>query len=259
MGRTRTRAKKLSSAPTENTAKVSQQPSVPSLLAKAQSLIVQCDYALAERFIKRILEKEPKNAEAREMYVVVLLETGELEAAKLVRLFDANHTRSALLSKPSQVLESLIPPHEDAPPVPPSSAYLYLAQLSDEDPQAALQYYQKAVDLMTSQLKGKERAVAASNVEDDAEVRRNIVRALIAMVEIWMDPSYDLWCVILYSRRTSSLKNEIMSSVSIHQQRKHARIFYSSLYKQMQETQKPSNPSPPSGFLSNAQTTPSNA
>ena len=121
-------------------------------------------------------------------------------------MFGANHTKIGILSELSQILESLIPPHEDAPSIPPSSAYLYLAQLSDEDPQAALQYYQQAVDLMTSQLKGKERAVAASNVEDDAEVKRNIVRALIAMVEIWMDPSYDLWCVPFYSRRTTFLK-----------------------------------------------------
>lgn len=46
------------------------------------------------------------------------------------------------------------------------------------------------------QLKGKERASDPSGLtDDDEELRRNIVRALIGMVEIWMDPSYDLWCV----------------------------------------------------------------
>ncbi|KAI0091282.1 hypothetical protein BDY19DRAFT_934916 [Irpex rosettiformis] len=173
MGRTRTKAKKIKSAITENTSEPSQPPPVSSLLAKAQALVVQCDYPLAERFIKRVLEREPNNAEAREMHAVVLLETGELDTAK-------------------QIFETLIPPHLDAPSPPPSSAYLYLAQLSDEDPQVALQYYQTAVDLMTSQLKGKERAVGASGAENDVEVRRNIVRALIGMVEIWMDPSYNL-------------------------------------------------------------------
>lgn len=88
-----------------------------------------------------------------------------------------------------------MPPHPDAPSPPPSSAYLYLAQLSEDDPHAALRHYQSAVDLMTIQLKGKERATDAAGAgnDDDADVRRNIVRALVGMVEIWMDPSYELW------------------------------------------------------------------
>ena len=87
-----------------------------------------------------------------------------------------------------------MPPSPNAPSPPPASAFLYLAQLSDEDPQVALQYYQSAVDILTGQLKGKERAVDPSGInDDDAELRRSIVRALIGMVEIWMDPSYDLW------------------------------------------------------------------
>ncbi|THH01481.1 hypothetical protein EW026_g1251 [Hermanssonia centrifuga] len=108
------------------------------------------------------------------MLGVIQLEIGELEAAK-------------------QTFLTLIPPNPSAPSPPPPSAYLYLAQLSDDNPQEALQYYQSAVDIQMAQLKGKERAAGttASN-DDDAELRRNIVRALIGMVEIWMDPSYDL-------------------------------------------------------------------
>lgn len=61
----------------------------------------------------------------------------------------------------------------------------------------ALKHYQSAVDLMLAQLKGKDRAVNAGNSsEDEAELKQNIVRALIGMVEIWMDPSYDLWYVL---------------------------------------------------------------
>ena len=51
---------------------------------------------------------------------------------------------------------------------------------------------------MLAQLKGKDRAVAApaaSPADDETELKQNVVRALVAMVEIWMDPSYDLWCV----------------------------------------------------------------
>ena len=78
---------------------------------------------------------------------------------------------------------------------PPPSAHLYLAQLSD-DPHAALQHYQAAVDILNGQLKGKERATDPLGTDDDEkELRQSIVRALIGMVEIWMDPSYDLWYV----------------------------------------------------------------
>jgi hypothetical protein len=88
----------------------------------------------------------------------------------------------------------LVPPSPTAPNPPPPSAYLYLAQLSDDDPHSALSYYQKAIDNLNLQLKGK--GVAATDEKEgssDTETRSNIVRALVGMVEIWMDPSYDLW------------------------------------------------------------------
>lgn len=46
---------------------------------------------------------------------------------------------------------------------------------------------------MHGQLKGKERALAGGPEESEADVRKNIVRALVAMVEIWMAPTYELW------------------------------------------------------------------
>ncbi|KAI9060656.1 TPR-like protein [Trametes sanguinea] len=174
MGRTRPKTKKVKQLVTENTAESAAPPSVPALLEKAQELIVQCNYELAGRFAQRVLEREPANIEAKEMLGVVQLETGELEAAK-------------------ETFSSLIPPHPNAPAVPPPSAHLYLAQLSDDDPQLALKHYQAAVDILSGQLKGKERAVdPVGATDDEADVKRNIVRALIGMVEIWMDPSYDL-------------------------------------------------------------------
>ncbi|RPD60083.1 TPR-like protein [Lentinus tigrinus ALCF2SS1-7] len=175
MGRTRPKTRKIKPVVTANTAEESASaPSVPALLEKAQSLIVQCDYELAGRFARRVLEREPGNVEAKEMLGVTQLETGELDAARKTFL-------------------SLIPPHPAAPATPPPSAHLYLAQLSDDDPQVALRHYQSAVDILSAQLKGKERAVdpVGSN-DDEAETKRSIVRALIGMVEIWMDPSYDL-------------------------------------------------------------------
>ncbi|OCH94383.1 TPR-like protein [Obba rivulosa] len=176
MGRARTKSSKVkilgASSAAANDAK--SGPSVSALLEKAQELIVQCDYELAERFVRRVLEREPRNAEAREMLGVAQLEQGELEAAK-------------------STFQSLLPPNTTAPPTPPPSAHLYLAQLSDDDPHIALQHYQAAVDILVAQLKGKDRASdPAALTDDETEMRRNVVRALIGMVEIWMDPQYEL-------------------------------------------------------------------
>jgi len=85
MGRTRTKTKK--SIPVVSSASESPSksaPSISSLIEKAQELIIQCDYDLARMFVKRILDREPAHAEAREMMGVVLLETGEIDDARSV-------------------------------------------------------------------------------------------------------------------------------------------------------------------------------
>lgn len=170
MGRSRTKSKKTSSSLAKSESEQSKPaPSVPALLEKARELVVQCDYDLARRFIERILEAEPAHVEAKEMIGVVQLETGDLDAAK--------HTFTSLLT--------LADP-------PPPSAHLYLAQLSDDDPHLALQHYQSAVDILMGQLKGKERAVDPNVGKDERTLKGTAVQALISMVEIWMDPSYDL-------------------------------------------------------------------
>lgn len=172
MGRTRNRSKKQPTV--SSPAPATPEPSIDALLDKARSLVDRCDYDLALRFAERILQRSPAHVQARELLGVVHIETGDIEAAKKTFL-------------------SLLPPSPNAPPTPPPSAHLYLAQLSEDDPTGALQHYRAAIDIFSAQLKGKERAVKqASNDEVDAELRASIVRALIGMVEIWMDPSYDL-------------------------------------------------------------------
>ncbi|KAG5634925.1 hypothetical protein H0H81_000315 [Sphagnurus paluster] len=175
MGRTRTKKNAASKAadPHVQHSPAQKDPSVASLLEKAQSLIVQCDYDLARRFIERILKQKPSNAEAKEMLGVVLIETGEIEAAK-------------------EAFLSLLPPNADASSPTPPSAHLYLAQLNDGDPNLALKHYQAAIDILSIQLKGKERATDEIGNNDEVELRNSIVRALVGQVEIWMDPSYDL-------------------------------------------------------------------
>ncbi|KAG6890120.1 hypothetical protein C0992_003073 [Termitomyces sp. T32_za158] len=98
---------------------------------------------------------------------------------------------ASLKSGPTAFL-SLLPPNPDAPSPPPPSAHLYLAQLNDGDPRLALQHFQAAIDILSIQLKGKERASDESSKNDEAELRSTIVQAFIGQVEIWMDPSYDL-------------------------------------------------------------------
>lgn len=174
MGRTRPKQRQLRSTPQPAP---SSLPPIASLVAKAQDLIIQCNYPLARKFIERILSREDGTAveknQAKEMMGVVLLELAEVDAAK-------------------EMFLSLVPPHPDAPSPPPPSAYLHLAQLSDDDPQAALSYYQTAIDLLHARLKGKSPIVSNTDDDDDDETKSNIVRAYLGMIEIWMDPAHDL-------------------------------------------------------------------
>jgi hypothetical protein len=93
-----------------------------------------------------------------------------------------------------QTFQSLIKFDSTCPP--PVSALLYLAQLSDEDPHGALSYYRSAVDIFQTQLKGKGKHPSPQgDEEEESQLRKNIAAALVGMVEIWMDPRYDLWSV----------------------------------------------------------------
>lgn len=84
MGRTRTKKTKTTK-PTASTT-TAPEPTTESLFEKAQELLTQCNYDLAHRFVQRILEREPTNAEAREMSAMVDLERGEIEIAKEVSI-----------------------------------------------------------------------------------------------------------------------------------------------------------------------------
>lgn len=118
MGRSRTRQKK-SCRTTSASATTSSFPSIPSLLAKAQDLIVQCDYPLARKFTERVLAREDATSteknQAREMLAVVLLEIGDVDDAKeacrpsIARYPLRRRPRSSLLSCP--LIQRLRRPH----------------------------------------------------------------------------------------------------------------------------------------------------
>ena len=85
MGRIRpNKTKRAAPISSETASERKGPPTISALQEKAQTLIAQCDYSLAEKFVRRILEREPNNADAKEMLGVVQLETGELESAKQV-------------------------------------------------------------------------------------------------------------------------------------------------------------------------------
>ncbi|KAH7884753.1 hypothetical protein F5I97DRAFT_1891871 [Phlebopus sp. FC_14] len=194
----RARAKQKKTAPTISASlsqPASSQPTIPSLLAKAQDLIIQCDFPLARKFIERVLSREDgtvlEKNQAREMMGVVLLEMGDIDEAK-------------------QMFLTLVSPHPSAPSPPPPSAYLYLAQLTDEDPHTALKYYQAAIDILQVQLKGKAPSSEDGTDDDDHEIKSNIVRAYLGMVEIWMDPQYDLCFDLAASNTCDTLVSQAL-------------------------------------------------
>lgn len=87
MGRTKTAAETKglrNTSPTKTASK--NEPSVPELLAKAQSLMGEMDFELARRFATRILEMESNHFEAREMLGIMEAEEGNIDAARTVSL-----------------------------------------------------------------------------------------------------------------------------------------------------------------------------
>lgn len=180
MGRTRTKTRKndLLASTSKVSSETAEEPPIESLLEKAGELLVQTDYELCGRFLDRILRRSPHHAQAKELLGVLQLETGDIDSAR-------------------STFTSLIPPSAHAPPDAPPAAHLYLAQLSEDDPHAALSHYDAAVNILEDKLRDKGKGVALEGGEElnEEETKETIVRALIGSVEVWMDPSYDLWYV----------------------------------------------------------------
>jgi Flp pilus assembly protein TadD len=84
MGRTKAKTKKRARIEVQSAQDSSSAPSVPALYAKAQILVEQCDYELAAKFLRRILEKESTHVQAHELLGVVSLELGDLATAQTV-------------------------------------------------------------------------------------------------------------------------------------------------------------------------------
>jgi hypothetical protein len=107
MGRTKS-AGTVKGAKKASPGKISSTPpSVPALLAKAQSLMGELDFDLARKFVVRILETEPDHFEAREMLAIIEVEKGDVDVARNVsRAFRFRLTRFDGLSKVDQPTHS---------------------------------------------------------------------------------------------------------------------------------------------------------
>jgi hypothetical protein len=120
-----------------------------------------------------------------------------------------------------------------------------------------LEHYQAAVTILLGQLKGKLRAIDESSKNDEAEIKGNIVRALISQAEIWMDPSYDLWYV---GENQFSIDLPQLSWLVLNRTRKRtARIFSRLLYRPILATLRLYRHLRLLGCLSSVQEMPSNA
>lgn len=89
MGRTKLKKvlqKTTAAHRTETAIPVKALPLTSSIYEKAQGLVVQCNYDLAQKFLLRVLEQEPGHTGARELLGEVLLEVGDIDAAKQVCL-----------------------------------------------------------------------------------------------------------------------------------------------------------------------------
>lgn len=193
MGRTKTlsgHAKRIQPKTSTNqqTTPTKAAPSPSALFEKAQALVEQCDYDLAIKFLRRIIELDQLHVASRELLGVVLLEKGELDEAKEVIHLILNYISD--LTCLLQMFETLIPPSSIAPTQGLPSAHLHLAQLCDDDPRLALKHYQAAVDGLYIQLKGKEQPIIGLEIPDESILRQTIAKALVGMTEIWLT---DLW------------------------------------------------------------------
>ncbi|KIM33223.1 hypothetical protein M408DRAFT_326009 [Serendipita vermifera MAFF 305830] len=211
MGRTKTKTKRVErshNVPVKTNEPITKSgPSTSALYEKAQTLVEQCDYELAAKFLKRILDMESTHEQAQELLGVVLLELSDLSSAE-------------------NLFQNLIKSGSSGSVV--SSAHLHLAQLST-DPRASLDHYQKAVDILYNQLGNKEApSIDATNAED-AQQRQTIAKALVAMTEIWltdlcMEEEAETSCesllnLALQADPRSSEVLQSMASVRMSQQR----------------------------------------
>ncbi|GFO37931.1 upf0661 tpr repeat-containing protein c16d10.01c, partial [Plakobranchus ocellatus] len=154
--------REASSSAKQEEPKESQSHSISKLLDKAEQLIDQFNYELAQKFCQRALEMEPDNVRALETSASLLLELGNVESAK------------HCLGRAVEVC-----------PESGFSKYMTLGQLMEGS--TAVQCYLKGVDLMLSEKEQRQAQEVAAACSDNRPVNdRDISSAYCAIAEIYL-------------------------------------------------------------------------
>ncbi|CAL1536079.1 unnamed protein product [Lymnaea stagnalis] len=142
--------------------KSNQQP-LDKLLDKAEQLIDEFNYELAQKFCQRALETDPDNVRALETSASLLVELGNVDSAK-------------------QCLGRAI----ELSPDSGFSKYMTLGQLMEGS--TAVECYQKGIELMIKEKQEKEaqEVVAAACNNNSSVSDRDISSAYCAIAEIYL-------------------------------------------------------------------------
>jgi len=137
--------------------------SIDKLLDKAEQLIDEFNFELAQKFCQRALETEPDNVRALETSASLLLELGNVDGAK------------HCLGRAVEVC-----------PDSGFSKYMTLGQLMEGA--TAVQCYQKGIELMLKEKESREaeEVAAACGPADNAVTVKDISSAYCAIAEIYM-------------------------------------------------------------------------
>ncbi|XP_005096442.1 probable assembly chaperone of rpl4 [Aplysia californica] len=155
-------AKTVTSVVAEDKKETDAAHSIDRLLDKAEQLIDEFNYELAQKFCQRALETEPDNVRALETSASLLLELGNAESAK------------HCLGRAVEVC-----------PESGFSKYMTLGQLMEGA--TAVQCYQKGIELMIKEKESKEaEEVAAACSNDRSASEKDISSAYCAIAEIYL-------------------------------------------------------------------------
>jgi len=137
--------------------------SIERLLDKAEELIDEFNFELAQKFCQRALETEPDNVRALEVSASMLMELGQTESAK-------------------QCLGRAV----EVSPAVGFSKYMTLGQLMEGA--EAVQCYQKGIELMLKEKESKEaqEVMAACRGDNQSVTNQDISTAYCAIAEIYL-------------------------------------------------------------------------
>ncbi|KAK7009586.1 TPR repeat-containing protein [Biomphalaria glabrata] len=135
---------------------------IDKLLDKAEQLIDEFNYELAQKFCQRALEKDPDNLRGLETSASLLIELGNVESAK--------HCLGRAIE---------LCPHSGF------TKYMMMGQLLEGS--SAVECYQKGIEIMLKEKEEKETLEVAAACKNDRDVtNKDISSAYCAIAEIYL-------------------------------------------------------------------------